>query len=332
MNVAFLTEMGWNGKVPDDHNNMRTEFCWMKALNADHYNIHNYKNVVGYDAVFIIFPKATVKLNRVGIEMKTPCEDKDISIYSTPIVSTLKKNNTKVCNVQEGPCDFFNEYDMITQFNFYNHLAECDILFAHNEYDVHFYKGLFPQTKVAVIPTLMIINNATCTATFKKEEKAIIGGNFCHWYGGFQSYITATEFDCPIYVPASHCKRKGEEQAPNLHHLPWVHWTQWMSQLSQFKYAVNLMPTIAAGTFSMNCAFFGIPCIGNEKVDTQQRLFPDLSVDVNDVHTARFMAIQLKQDPAFYEQIGNHARLEVINSEYGNIAKWLEHMEESICG
>jgi len=667
MNAAFLTEMNFRGKIPTDHQNMRTEFAWMCALQSDHFNIHDYEQVKGYDAVFIIFPKSIVKLNAVGVEMTTPGPDKDISIYSKPIISALKKNNGKICNVQEGPSWFFNEYDMVTQFNFYNHLAECDILFAHNEYDVHFYKGLFPQTKVAVIPTLMIINNATCPAMFKKEEKAIIGGNFCHWYGGFQSYITATEFDCPIYVPSSHCKRKNEEQTPNLHHLPWVHWTEWMSQLSQFKYAVNLMPTIAAGTFSMNClsgdtdvitldgiknikdvnigdyvisknmtngnsewkivisktkskpektyhikgrsidliatgnhnliikkrdgkrknnmgykneynfekvidlysqshqpkarrklpdfseikyspsvtnstypmfsvdgasilgwfisegearnpidypsdnrigigqrkkmnednykeilnlvkrigynpscyndrilftskilkyyfinnvgrlchekriplecftwpiemrrslweammkgdgdkkyttytttslqlqkdfsilsmtlgigvtlskpilqksnkhhtlyqvylrkvkgnllyahniseykeqetycieiednhnfvagrsgkfqfigncAFFGIPCIGNEKVDTQQRLFPDLSVDVNDIHAARFMAIQLKQDPKFYEQVGNHARLKVIDNEYGNITKWIEYMEDVIC-
>src|ERR1035437_2381739 len=284
MKAAFLTEMEFRGTIPHDHNNMRTEFAWMHALQSDHFNIHQYEQVQGYDVVFIIFPKSITKLNAIGLEMTSPETDKGISIYSTDIVARLKKNNKLVCFIQEGPAWFFNEYDMVTQFNFYNHLAECDIIFSHNEYDTHFYKGLFPRTRIKVIPTLGIINSDTCPFVATPENKAIIGGNFCRWYGGFQSYIVATEFQCPIFAPSSHCKRPGEEQVPNLKHLPWVLWTKWMEQLSTFKYAVNLMPTVAAGTFSLNCAYFGIPCIGNEKVDTQLAFFPDLSVDVHDVY------------------------------------------------
>ena len=41
MKVAFFTEMGFTGKVPRDNPNMRTEFAWMCALEADHYNINS---------------------------------------------------------------------------------------------------------------------------------------------------------------------------------------------------------------------------------------------------------------------------------------------------
>lgn len=330
MKSAFLTEMGFSGKIPENHPNMRTEFAWMSALNADHYNIHQYEAVKGYDAVFIIFPKAIVKLNAVGSELTYNGPDKDIRIYTKPIVETLKKNNTKVCNVQEGPAWFFNEYDMVTQFNFYNQLSECDVLFAHNEYDTHFYKGLFPQTKVDVIPTKMIAHKDVCPPYGIPEDKTIIGGNFCHWYGGFQSYITATDFGCPIFVPASHCKRTGEEQVPGLTHLPWIMWNDWMKQLSTFKYAVNLMPTVAAGTFSMNCAYFGIPCIGNKDVDTQQTMFPELSVDVNDVHQARFLAIQLREDKSFYEHVSHYSKIKLKNSHYYDTDKWINYIKKSI--
>jgi len=330
MKCAFLTEMGFNGKVPENHPNMRTEFAWMSALNADHYNIHQYEAVKGYDAVFVIFPKAIVKLNAVGSELTYNGPDKDISIYAKPVVETLKKNNAKVCNVQEGPSWFFNEYDMVTQFNFYNQLSECDVLFAHNEYDIHFYKGLFPQTKVDVIPTKMVAHKDVCPQYGIPEDKAIIGGNFCHWYGGFQSYITATEFGCPTFVPASHCKRNGEEQVPGLTHLPWVMWNDWMKQLSTFKYAVNLMPTIAAGTFSMNCAYFGIPCIGNKDVDTQQTLFPELSIDVNDVHQARFLAIQLREDKSFYEHVSHYSKNKLRNSYHFDTKQWIDHVKKVI--
>lgn len=328
MKYAFLTEMGFEGKIPPNHPNMRTEFAWMFTLDADHFNIHNYEKVKGYDAVFIIFPKSTVNLNAVGVPMQIPGGmDKDMSIYTKPVVEILKNNNKKVCNVQEGPSWFFNEYSMDTQFHFYNQLSECDVLFAHNQIDVKFYKGLFPTKTVSVIPSLMIAPTHYQIPT--KDNKAIIGGNFCHWYGGFQSYMVASTFECPIFVPASHCKRPGEEQVPNLTHLPWVIWNQWMQQLSNFKYAVNLMPTVAAGTFSMNCAYWGIPCIGNKDVDTQTRLFPDISVDVNDVNTAVHMAELLMNDE-IYNRISVTAHDELLHSWHFDRERWLTHIESTI--
>jgi len=329
MKTAFLTEMNWHGKVPAGHPNMRTEMAWMHTLQSDHFNIHEYEQVKGYDTVFIIFPKATVKLSAIGIEMTTHGEDKDISIYSKPIVTTLKQNNGKVCNVQEGPSWFFNEYDMKTQFDFYNQLAECDILFAHNVCDTDFYKGLFPLTRVAVIPSLMIAPPPPFSV---KSDKTIIGGNFCHWYGGFQSYVVASSFECPIFVPTMHCKRKNEEAAPNLTHIPYTTWNDWLQNLSTFKYAVHLMPTAAAGTFNLNCAYWGIPCIGNIKVDTQSVLFPECSVEVENVFGARFIALHLKKNKEFYEHISHYAQKAVVDSVYMNQEKWMTYMEEIING
>lgn len=328
MKSAFLTEMPFEGRIGKDHNNMRTEFAWMHVLGADHFNIHSYEKINGYDVVFIIFPKATVKLNAVGVEMLSSGTDKDITIYEKPVVETLKKSNKMVCNIQEGPSWFFNEYELPTQFNFFNQLSECSILFAHNEYDANFYRGLFPESKVEVIPSLMIDPHISSP----RENKAIIGGNFARWYGGFQSYIVASEFQCPIFVPASHCKRRGEQQVPNLTHLTWVMWNDWMKQLSSFSYAVNLMPTVAAGTFSMNCAYFGIPCIGNEKVDTQRNLFPKLSVDVNDIATARELAARISSDIEFYEETSGYARKTLHESRYLDQRLWLEHMNKALNG
>lgn len=362
MKSAFLTEMGFSGKVPRSHNNLRTEFCWMNALNADHFNIFDYSKVKGYDSVFIIFPKGATYLNAVGVPMLPPTavpkeladeimerigeqnpvnynnniDDKERfnqwlgsvenqnETYKMPIVETLKKNNALVCNVQEGPCWLSNEHTVERQMHFFNQLSDCDVLFAHNEYDTHFYKGLFPHRKVGVIPSLMFPIDIIPV----KEDKSIIGGNFARWYGGFQSYIVATEFGTPIFVPASHCKRKNENKVENLTHLPWVSWNEWMRQLSTFRYAVNLMPTIAAGTFSMNCAYFGIPCIGNEKVDTQINLFPELSVDVNDIHMARHLAIQLRTDQGFYEHVSAHAKTVLAQSTYLDGQKWLTHIKD----
>ena len=54
------------------------------------------------------------------------------------------------------------------------------------------------------------------------------------------------------------------------------------------------MRTHAAGTFAMNCAFHGIPCIGYKGLDTQEILHPLTTVEVGDLDEAKRMAEKLK--------------------------------------
>ena len=313
MKIAFLTEMNFGGKVPSTHQNMRTEFAWMNALNADHFFIRDWSMVNGYDYVMIIFPKGGVYLNSEG---KTLINHKNYysDIFASPIVTDLKSKNNKVCSIQEGPTWYVNDFTLEDQFNFYNQLAECDILFSHNEHDTKWYKGLFRGKDVEIMPTLMI-DNLIKIINHHAEDKVIIGGNFSRWYGGFQSYIVASELNVPVFVQTSHSSRDGEEQIPNLNVLPRLVWFDWIKSLSTFKYAVHLMPTIAAGTFSLNCAYFGIPCIGNHKVDTQRTCFPELSVDPEDVNSARELSIKLKEDKDFYNHCSNISK-ELYNKNY----------------
>jgi hypothetical protein len=78
------------------------------------------------------------------------------------------------------------------------------------------------------------------------------------------------------------------------------------------------MPTVAAGTFSLNCSYFGIPCIGNEMVDTQRLCHPHLSVDVNDLERARKLTIRLRDDADFYNECSELTKGNY-NKYYGNI-------------
>ena len=84
------------------------------------------------------------------------------------------------------------------------------------------------------------------------------------------------------------------------------------------------MPTIAAGTFSLNCAYFGIPCIGNELVDTQLKCFPELSVNVEDVDKARKLAVKLKNDTEFYKMCSVNAKVNY--KQYYNDTLWKTNM------
>tara|TARA_Y100000114_G_scaffold156930_1_gene186098 strand:+ start:1750 stop:2721 length:972 start_codon:yes stop_codon:yes gene_type:complete len=305
MKVAFLSEMGFEGKILSDHPNMRTEFAWMYALNANHYPISKFNHIKGYDHVFIIFPKGILNVNAVGAKIANNFNPNE-QLLSTPIVEILKSQNKVVSYIQEGPFWLFNDYEVLDQFNFYNQLSQVDNIFTHNEYDCKFYRGLFPDKPVRTIPTLLI-EHLIKDINPIPEEKVIIGGNFARWYGGFQSYLVADELGVEKWTQESHAKRDQESQIEDLNHLPRLDWINWMKHLSTFKYAVHLMPTIAAGTFSLNCAYFGIPCIGNNKVDTQRLCHPELSVDVDDVETARKLASMLK-DPDFYNECSKSAK------------------------
>lgn len=322
--IIFLSEMGFTGHVPATHPNMRTEFAWMHALDAKHAPLHLYGDVKDFDFVFIIFPKGKTFLSAEGTKLING-ENPVSGLLASDFIDTLKQNNKKVFYVQEGPHWWWNDYEVADQINFYNMLAKVDTIFAHNHSDLNYYAGLFPDKPIMLIPTLMI-EDSIKDIEWKPEERVIVGGNFARWYGGFESYLVAQEFKVPIWGQTSHATRKYENQL--VQHLPRVMWTEWIQQLSNFKYAVHLMPTVAAGTFSLNCSYLGIPCIGNEEVDTQSYCQPDLAVGVKDVMTARLLAKQLKEDKDFYEHCSREAKANY--QKYYTLDVWQRQMKTKL--
>ena len=80
-----------------------------------------------------------------------------------------------------------------------------------------------------------------------------------------------------------------------------------MYELSKHKYGLQL-GTAAAGTFNLNCAYLGIPCIGYDNVNTQKYLHPDLSVPDGDILQARKLAEKLRKDEKFYLYCSNKSK------------------------
>ena len=279
MEIAFFTEGGWQGKVTRDHTNMRTEMAWMCALNATHYpidSIHMISYETKFDLGIVIIPKNNPEFD----------------------VSQLKQFCTKVASMQEGPHWYFQDYTLDRQIWFYNTLIEMDFLFVHNEIDKRYFEGLTGK-KCKIMSSLMIEDSVNNLSNDNRSG-VMIGGNFCHWYGGFDSYIVAQEFGTGIFVPTMGRKIEGEEQMPGLNHLPYMNWVQWIQELNKRKYGVHLMRTHAAGTFALNCSYLGIPCIGYEGLDTQMVLHPDLTVPVGDITAAKKLAEKLRNDEDFY--------------------------------
>ena len=159
----------------------------------------------------------------------------------------------------------------------------------------------------------------------QKRDRTMIGGNCSQWYGGFDSYIIADIYNNPIDMP----KMRNvdlHDQLPRLTILPHIAFTNWIYKLSEYRYAVHLMPAITAGTFCLNAAFLGIPCIGYIDSDPQRICQPKLSVDLYDIEKARYLANKLKNDKDFYEECSQDA-IKNYESNYKE-SIFIEYMNE----
>ncbi len=292
--IAFFSESGFDGKIPRDFDNMRTEYAWYVGLDATHHNIESIQSLDNdmYDLGIVIIPKTKIDY---------------LMVY--PLIEQMKRVCKKIGTMQEGPHWYFQDYPLHQQIWFYNILMEMDVIFAHNQIDVEYYKGLTGKENVFQNKSLMIEDKITPhIINTDARDGVIIGGNMVRWYGGFDSYIVAQEFGEDIFAPSMGRKIDNEEQMENLTHLPYMNWNDWINNLSRFKYGVHLMTTHAAGTFALNCAYHGIPCIGYEGLDTQEICFPHLTVEMGDVKKAKQLAKRLRMDKDFYNDCSKIAK------------------------
>ncbi len=284
--IAWFTEGGWQGKVSLDNPNMRNDVSTKYILGAEHYPIFQLPQVLQhfgenhFDFGIVTLPKTNV--------------DK---LMTFDMLGDLKKLCRKTISMQEGPHWYFQDYDMEQQIWWFNALTEFDMLFAHNHKDVNYYRGITNKS-VHKMPTLMLAERLGIQPRSEWSDAVIIGGNMVRWYGGFDSYIVAQEFNMPIVAPSMGRKIDREDEM-DMQHLPYMTWVDWMNSLSQYHVGVHLMPTHAAGTFALNCSFHGIPCIGYSGLDTQEELHPTLTVEDGDLQGAIKLAKQLKNE-TFY--------------------------------
>lgn len=262
MKICFITENGVNGKIPRDYPHARTEFAWMIALEATHYNL-NYvlKNTISekFDIAVLIPPKnVNLGVNILGI---------------------IRKFAGVVSIMQEGPSWYYQDKENIAdQINFILLLQAADFVFCHNESDKLYYKTFVER--VHVLPSLIIEDSIKHLMQNPPKERSniMLGGNFSSWYGGMDSYLAALRILLDgehLMLPSMGRSANGEEAY--IKKLPHMQWNQWMEELSNFRIGVHLMRTSAAGTFSLNCAALGIPCIGYSTMDTQIICHPSTS-------------------------------------------------------
>ena len=278
MKIGFFSEAGYEGKVPRNHPNMRTDVAWVCALNATHHPIPTLQNLPNnlYDVGIMIIPKKRERL------------------LNYPLLEQYRRVCKKVTVMQESYYNYWQDSEIAEQIWYFNFITEMDLIFCHNDVDLLYYSGL-TNIRTELLPSLMITDGIK-----RKEdlgEGLIIGGNWVRDYGGFDSYQVGLEITDDITAVTTGRMKKEEEQV--LKHLPWMMWSEWIKVLSKFKYGVQL-GTAAAGTFNLNCSFHGIPCIAYSNSNTQNILHPLTTVEVGDMDNAKHIAKKLKDDK-FYK-------------------------------
>jgi hypothetical protein len=281
MKIGFFSEAGYEGKVPRNYDNMRTDVAWVCALDANHHPIPKLRSLPNnlYDVGVMILPK-----NRKPL----------LDWFPNPVIEEYRRVCKKVTIMQESYYNYWQDSPIEEQIWYFNFITEMDLIFCHNDIDLLYYNGL-TNVRTELLPSVMITDDIVRRNEW--GDGVIIGGNWVWAYGGFDSYQVGLELTDDITAVTTGRMKPEEEQV--LKHLPWMMWGEWIKTLSQFNVGIQL-GTASAGTFNLNCSFHGIPCIGYSNVNTQKILHPLTTVEVGDIDNAKHIAKKLKNDK-FYK-------------------------------
>ena len=280
MRIGFFSEAGYEGKVPRNYDNMRTDVAWVCALDATHHPIAKLRSLSDnlYDVGVMILPK-----NRKPL----------LDWFPNPVLKEYRRVCKKVTIMQESYYNYWQDSPIAEQIWYFNFITEMDLIFCHNDIDLLYYNGL-TNVRTELLPSVMITDDIVRRSEW--GDGVVIGGNWVWAYGGFDSYQVGLELTDDITAVTTGRMKPEEEQV--LKHLPWMMWGEWIKTLSQFNVGIQL-GTASAGTFNLNCSFHGIPCIGYSNVNTQDILHPLTTVEVGDIDNAKHIARKLK-DEKFY--------------------------------
>ena len=306
MNIKYATsEMGFEGYFPVNYPNLRVLETQLLYLEAYHLPIQKildegktYKGSLLYNIGKGGFEKPYIS---------------DLYHHYHNVVSLLQEKFDGVYIYQDGEIGWWNQVDTRLQAWWYNQLRASNGILVPNSTDIPFYRGLFPDKEIKVIRSVMTDEGLNKTKFKPQENRTIVTGPLTREYNGFSQVLIAHHADMPIDIPPmgeSRMPKDSWEMAPNLgiNYLKYMSWVDWMYNLSRYKIGYMMSAATASGSFALNCAYLGIPCIGDKRADTQSILFPDLAIDVFDNKKALDLTLKLKKDLDFYIEVSNKAK------------------------
>jgi hypothetical protein len=306
MNIKYATsEMLIEGVFPSNYEHMRVLETQLRFLDATHVPTHKLltegKKYEG-DLLFNMgkggFEKPYIK-----------------ALYGVGnVVEKLKECFDNVYIYQDGELGWWNQVDVKLQVWWYNNISTADGILVPNSSDTSYYDGILPSsTKVSVIRSVMTDVGLDPSKFKPKEDRVILNGPFTPDYNALPQVLLAHQTNLPIDIPEMGRSRMQEDswqmaESLGVNYLPYMSWIEWMYNLNRYKIGYMLTPSIASGSFALNCAYLGIPCIGYAKADTQRLLFPDLAIDVFDNQKAAELTKRLMTDEVFYSEVATKAR------------------------
>ena len=108
MRIGVFTEGGYEGKVPRNHPNMRTDLAWWCALDATHHPLPTLHEIPdnSYDFGIIIIPK------------------KRKYLLDYPLVEHLRRICNKIATMQESTYYYWQDDPIVEQIWYYNLIME----------------------------------------------------------------------------------------------------------------------------------------------------------------------------------------------------------------
>ena len=306
MNIKYATsEMGFEGYFPVNYPNLRVLETQLLYLEAYHLPIHKILNDGKTYKGSILY-----NIGKGGFE-KPYISDLYHNYHN--VVSLLQEKFDEIYIYQDGEIGWWNQVDTRLQAWWYNQVRASNGILVPNSTDIPFYKGLFPDKEIKVIRSVMTDEGLDKTKFKPQENRTIVTGPLTKEYNGFSQVLIAHNADMPIDIPPmgeSRMPKDSWEMAPNLgiNYLNYMSWVDWMYNLSRYKIGYMMSAATASGSFALNCAYLGIPCIGDKRADTQSILFPDLAIDVFDNKKALDLTLKLKKDLDFYIEVSNKAK------------------------
>jgi hypothetical protein len=239
-------------------------FTWAKALDATMIPYEYYLDMI-IDGEFTLPPKDIT----IFIPSKT------IRKYDNKILEYKKKfPQTLVGIMQEGPINLFENWTAHEQYDWLNILDSVDFLLTHNLNDRAYIKNITKnKNPTYVLPTLFDGSLMPPPLPMDERRGVMIMGCPGQWYNAMPAIKTCLDLGIKrIGIPGmgritddfrEFCKEKKIEI------YSWIQWADWLDVLKTYTFGINIMTTRAAGTFNLNCAALGLPCIGFYDLDTQ---------------------------------------------------------------
>jgi hypothetical protein len=161
-------------------------------------------------------------------------------------------------------------------------LDNIDFFLAHNLADWSYIQGL-TKTYCDIIPTLYDNKHIAKPKPVSERDGVMVMGCPGTWYNAMPAIKACLDIDVE-HIGMPHVGRLAQsdfdwlKQFPQITIYPFMPWDQWTEVLSTYKIGINLMTARAAGSFNLNCAALGLPCIGYDDLDTQKLHSPNHTI------------------------------------------------------